>query len=697
MVKQKNISILFIIMLLICVSCVNNKNGEQKFSEKSLSYVDLFVGTSGDHGQLSPAATLPFGLVKSGPETDPPGHAGYDYSVNLIKGFSIIRMEGVGCKGSGGNILIKPGFGAINKSSYLFDKTSEEASPGYYRVDFQTPAINAEMTISNGTGWQKFTYLNSGHAWIMLDLSNSHEKIISEQHELKGNIIEGSIQAPTVCENVNGVYKFYYNIEIDRKADSVREDGSVIWYYFKVKKGSSVNVKTSISSVSPAQAEADRRQEIGNAGFKTVQNRAAAAWNEKLNKISVEGNPEYVKLFYTLYYRSLLNPSDISGMSGNYRGADDKLYKATGYTHYQGWSIWDNFRTAFPLLTITEPAIMNDVCRSLADLYKEGKNSWATKTEPFPSARTEHAVAVLLDCYAKGITGFDLDEIYPLLKKESEQYTKNSPDQKLETAYDYWALSKIAVLLNKQEDAEFFSGEAAKYKDIWNEKFLIMNDKSDIMHGDGLYEGTLWQYRWFVPFDIDGMINMLGGRTLFTDQLEYFFDNHLYNHGNEPDIHVPFLFNYTDKPYLTQKIVNQILTKNFEQWYGTHNKWSKPFTGRIYNLNPVGYMPEMDDDAGTMAAWYVLSSIGLFPVCVGEPVYSLTAPIFSSVTIQLPGEKTFKIIARDISDENIYIQKAFLNGKEINRSRITHSEITAGGTLEFIMGNSPNISWGLSE
>jgi len=697
MKKQNYFGISLIIFMLLTGHCMSDNNQVLENPKNKCIFVDPFIGTSGDNGQLSPSATLPFGLVKSGPETDPPGHAGYDYSVNLIRGFSIIRMEGVGCSGAGGNILVKPGMGEKNKSGYPYDKTSEKASPGYYAVNFQSPDIKAELTVTNGTGWQKFTFPAGGTAWIMVDLSNSHEKIINEQHELKGNIIEGSIQAPTVCKKVNGLYKFYYYLEIDIEADSVREEGSVIWYYFKIKKGASVNVKSSISSVSPTQAYNDRLNEIGEAGFETIRKRASDSWNEKLNKISVEGNSEYVKLFYTHYYHTLLSPSDISSSSGNYRGSDGKLYKATGYTHYHGWSIWDNFRTEMPLLTITEPEIMNDICKSLSDLYKEGKNSWATQTEPFPTVRTEHAVLVLLDCYTKGINKFNLEEVYPYLKNESETYPNDSPDQKLETAYDYWALSKIAEILNKNEDAKIFSLKAAKYKNVWREKFLKMDDNSDIMHGDGLYEGTLWQYRWFVPFDMEGMISMLGGKTILTYQLEYFFNNNLYNHGNEPDINVPHMFNFSDKPYLSQKIVNQILTKKTIQWYGTHDKWEKPYFDRIYKPDPTGYMPEMDDDAGTMAAWYVLSSMGIYPVCVGDPVYSLTAPVFSSVIIQLPDNKTFTITAKNVSDENFYIQQAFLNGEELNRCWIKHDEITKGGSLKFILGNQPNEKWGTNK
>ncbi len=684
-----------IVFYCMCI-CLTNNASAQEYASGASKFVDPFICTSGDNGQLSPAATLPFGLVKVCPETDPTNHPGYDYAAKRIKGFSIIRLEGTGCVGSGGNILVKPGLGEADQAAYVYDKSSEKAEPGYYKVNFVHPLIMSELTATNGTGWQKFTFQSGGNGWIMVDLSASLEPLVEEKHRISGNIIEGSVQAPTNCKNENGLYKFWFNLEIDQKADSVVEKGSVIWYYFKIGKGNTVNVKTSISSISPAQAGKDRLAEIGDAKFEVIRNRATARWDEKLGKIAVAGNPEYVKLFYTHYYHSMLSPSDISSPSGNYRGSDNMQYNAKGYIHYHGWSIWDNFRTEFPLLTITEPEVMNDICRSLSDLYHEGKVQMSTKTEPFPTARTEHAIVVMLDCLAKGINRFDVESVYPLLVREVEQNPWSTPDKKLETAYDYWALSRIAAMLNKKEDAERFLSLAARYREIWREKFMVMDDKSDIMHGDGLYEGTLWQYRWFVPFDMKGVIDMLGGREVFTGQLQHFFDENLYNHGNEPDIHAPFLFNLTDKPYISQRIVNQILTKPIRQNYGTHVKWKTPYMGRIYKDDPAGYVPEMDDDAGTMSAWYVLASMGIYPICVGEPVYTLTAPIFSSVSIQLPGKKSFRIVAKNLSDDNFYIQDAVLNGKKLTRSWITHKEITGGGTLEFTLGNVPSKTWGAS-
>ena len=375
-------------------------------------------------------------------------------------------------------------------------------------------------------------------------------------------------------------------------------------------------------------------------------------------------------------------------------GTDGNIYTADGYTHYDSWSIWDTFRNKFPLIALTEPDLMLDFARSLTDLYKYGKYASPGPLEPVPTCRTEHTILVLLDAYQKGLTDFDVEAAYKGMLKEAKELPLDSPDKKLETAHDFWAIAQFAKVLGKKEDYKKFSDKAMEYKKIWKEKFLVMNDKSDIMHGDGLYEGTLWQYRWYVPFDVDGMIDMIGSKEKYVEQLQYFFDNNLYNHGNQPDIHVPFMFNYGGAAWLTQKWVNNILAKDITQHYGTHDKWEKPYYGRIYKTSPDGYFPEMDDDDGTMSAWYVLASMGIYPVCPGEPEYQICSPLFDKVTLNLENGKTFEIVCQNLSEDNFYIQSARLNGKKYNKSSIRHKDIVKGGKLVLKMGDEPNEKWG---
>jgi len=213
-----------------------------------------------------------------------------------------------------------------------------------------------------------------------------------------------------------------------------------------------------------------------------------------------------------------------------------------------------------------------------------------------------------------------------------------------------------------------------------------------------MYEGSPWQWRWFVPHDVPGMIEMMGGKEKFVADLEYFFSNHLYQAANQPDIHAPFLFNYAGAAWLTQKWVRSLLTEPMTHLYGSHEFYSQPINDRVFKASPNGYLLEMDDDYGCMAAYFAMSAMGLYQVCPGLPVYQLTAPIFDRVAIQLdpefyPGKK-FTIRANNLSRTNIYVQSATLNGQPYDKSSITHAEIVRGGELVFEMGPQPNKNWG---
>ncbi|MDQ3535106.1 MAG: glycoside hydrolase family 92 protein [Bacteroidota bacterium] len=412
-------------------------------------------------------------------------------------------------------------------------------------------------------------------------------------------------------------------------------------------------------------------------------------WERKLSKIVVEGEEDNKKLFYSNLYRAFQAPYNTTSSDGSYRGSDGKIYKADGFTFYQGWSIWDNFRTQLPLLTILEPEISLDICKSLVELYKQGKFRWASTTEPFPTVRTEHSSIVLLDAYKKGITNFNIEAAYHCMLQEVDSLPYASPDNILESSYDYWALSEIAGIIGKENDRKKFLEKANQYKKVWRDKFLVMDTNSDIMHGDGLYEGTLWQYRWFVTWDVPGLMELIGGEEEFVDQLTHFFEKDLYNHGNQPDIHAPFLFNFFDSPWKTQKWVNQILTKDMIQWYGTHDKWDEPYIGKIYKNSPQGYLFEMDEDMGTMSSWYVLSAIGIYPQNVGEPYYHLTSPIFNRLKIETSTNTWFEIQAPAFNDSNFYIDKAILNNTILEKNRISHKTLTEGGFLKLELTDVP--------
>ncbi len=672
-------------MLSYCTEQVQSSQVETSNSVDLVAQVNVFMGTSGDHGQLSPAASLPFGMVKLGPETDPVGHSGYNYEAALIEGFTHNRSEGVGCVGAGGNILIKPGLGQVSTKPSPYQKETERGAPGYYSVmlGLGDSAIKTELTVSNGTGWHKYDFPKKAKKWIMIDLRASHEEFIAETHEFTANDkIEGSVEAYTVCKQNGGKYKFYYQIAISAKVSEVVEQEGKIFLLLKSDEEKHVNVKVSLSTISPIQAVKDREVEIGHKTFEEVRATARQLWQEKLSKIRVKGNLEDKKLFYSNLYRSFLAPYNTTSSDSTYRGSDGKIYVAEGFTYYHGWSIWDNFRTQLPLLTIIEPNIMLDICKSLVALYKQGKYNWASTTEPFPTVRTEHSSVVLLDAYRKGISDFDLKGVYPYLIQELDSLPYTSPDNILESSYDYWAVSEIAGILGKAEDQQKYLNKAKEFETIYKEKFQVMDAQSDIMHGDGLYEGTLWQYRWFVPWNIAKMKELIGGEEAFEAQLDQFFESDFYNHGNQPDLQAPFLYNFTKNPWKTQEIVNKILTKDLVQWYGTHRKWETPYKGKIYKNAAKGYLKEMDDDAGTMSSWFVLASMGLYPVNVGEPLWQITTPIFEEVSINVQGEKAFNIKTTNFNDSTFYIDEIKLEDDTYTNYFLKHQAIIEGKGLD---------------
>ncbi len=664
-------------------------------SQKPIDYVDLFICTSGDYGQLDPAATVPYGMVKLGPDTDPGNHSGYNYKATKVKGFSHNRIGGVGCRGAGGNLRILPGIGEASSKAVPFKKDSEKAVPGYYAMTFEN-GIQAELTSTNQTGFHRYTFPASENAFISADFSSSFAGTISASKSvLNENEFTVEVSAKNVC--MFGRYTVYYHIWSSKPIAGGKEKDGVFHFPFKTSENEQVTLMVTASSISAEDARKEWKSKTRKLKFEAVAAKAKEEWSNILSKIIVEGKEEYKTIFYTHLYHLFLNPVKSENRSGKFRATDGKLYKSKGYVHYDTWSMWDNFRNKFSLYSIIQPEVSSDICNSLVDLFKYGKPYWSGFYEPTPTVRTEHTVVALLDFYRRGVNKFDIEPVYQKLIVEIDNISEKSPDTKLEKSYDYWALSEFAGILGKKADQSLFLDQSHLYKKTWKKYFLKLDKEADIMHAKGLYEGTVWQYRWHVQFDVPGLIELFGGKAKYTENLEYFFDNDLYNHGNQPDIHVPYMFNFSDKPYLTQKWVNKILTKNMVQRYGTHKKWKKPYKGRIYKNSPEGYIPEMDDDEGTMSGWYVLSAMGIYPVLVGDPVFQLSTPIFDKITIKLPENKEFVIKTKGFSDESFYVESATLNGKDYSKGYIDHKDIMAGGVFEIKTSKEPNKKWGLAK
>ncbi len=663
------------------------------WAQESLAlYIDPFIGTSSDHGQTDPSANVPFGMIKPGPDTSPIGQSGYDFLAGTLIGFSQTRISGVGCTGAGGNLRLLP-FVSTSNATEKIDKSTEVAQAGYYSVKLINGVL-VEITAGRTSAIYRFIYPKSKKSGLSLDLASTLATFKGESHEVVNrNQIRGWVQSTNTCNF--GMYTFYYHMEIDKKTLEVRANNNRIYWEFPSDKNDTLTVKIGLSTVSMQNAKDNMVMELGGKSFDQIRKAAKESWEEVLNTIRVETpDIELKKSFYTRIYHACQTPFNITDYAMQHRGSDGKKYYS-GKDYYHGWSIWDTFRTKDPLMSLFWPSKYQGMIFSLIKLYQQNKTAWATNTEPFPTVRTEHSIILLLDALKKELIGKETIElIFNQILAEAEKIPFDSPDKMLERCYDLWAVSQIAKELGLLDIAYLFLKKSKEYRPVWNSKFKIMGPSADIMHSDGLYEGTLWQYRWFVPHDLDWVINSIGNKEKMVAELDTFFNNNLFNMGNQPDIHVPYLYCYLGQPWKTQKLVQDILTQSTINNYGTHSKWENPYVGKIFKTTPDGYLKEMDDDAGTMSSWFVLSSIGVFPVCPGTPYFWIIPPLFESISISLPESKTFNIkIVRQTPKDNC-VESVSLNGKEKSECFLTYQEIMAGGELVFKLGAQPNSHWG---
>ena len=482
-----------------------------------------------------------------------------------------------------------------------------------------------------------------------------------------------------------------------------------------------VLVKAGISFVSVDGARKNLASEIPGWDFEHTCRKGLALWDDALGAIEIEGALETEsKIFYTALYHSMIDPRVISDVDGKYVQGDGKIHTAAGYTPRTIFSGWDVYRGEFPLLTLINATVVNDEINSLVNLAESSGKGYLERWEIMNSYSGcmdgDPATSVILDAYSKGIRGFDIDKAYAAARQtaagkngstnrpENVFYMERGyvPDQPstagvswtLDNAYFDWCMATLAQGLGKKDDAQMFAARAANYKNIYDPSVGSMrgkNAKGDWIpwlgktaFGQGCTESNPLQQTWFVPHDVFGLIELMGGGESFSGQLEAFFEktpstfgwNEYYNHSNEPVHHVPYLFVYAGKPWLTQKWVRRILMNAY------HNE----VNGICGN-----------DDVGQMSAWYVLSAMGFYPVCPGEGIYTLGSPLFSRVRLHLDKkwykEASFAITAHNQAPNHPYVQSAKLNGEPLSRAWIRHSEIAAGGTLEFVMGAAPNKLW----
>ena len=503
-----------------------------------------------------------------------------------------------------------------------------------------------------------------------------------------------------------------------------QQEGNHIGFFAEfpsLKTGEKVVVKSGISFTSIDGARKNLEHDIPGWNFDEVHRTGRSLWDDALSAIAIEGaTKDQNEIFYTAMYHAMIDPRAISDVDGEYTGVDGKVHVAAGYTPRTVFSGWDVFRGEFPLMTLLNATMVNDEINSLINLAETSGKGYLERWELL-NAYTgcmdgDPATSVILDAYSKGIRGFDVDKAYAACRQtavgkngatnrpENDFYMEHgyvpngdsSPGVSwtLDNAYFDWCAGRLATALGKTEDARLFSDRASNYKNIYDPSVGSMRAKNaagewipwlgKTAFGQGCTESNPIQQTWFVPHDVAGLIALMGGADEFTRQLEDFFErtppsfgwNNYYNHSNEPVHHVPYLFVYVGKPWLTQKWVRRVL----------HGAYHDNVDGICGN-----------DDVGQMSAWYVLSALGFYPVCPGDGIYILGSPLFPRATIHLDGKwykgAKFTITATNQGPDHPYVQSARLNGKPLSRAWIRHSEIAAGGALEFVMGATANKQW----
>ena len=477
---------------------------------------------------------------------------------------------------------------------------------------------------------------------------------------------------------------------------------------FDTKAGEQILMKSGISFTSLKNAEENLRAEMKAWDFDAILGACQQLWDDALAKISVTGGTEDEKyIFYTALYHTMIDPRVCSDVNGEYMGADKQVHRTGRFSKRTIFSGWDVFRSQMPLQTIINPTLINDQINSLVEIADQSGYEYLERWEFFNAYSGcmlgNPAISVLCDAYSKGIRSYDVEKAYKyalntsrLFGNNEAGYAPGSISHTLEYAYSDWCMARLAEWLEKEDDKVYFDQRAKSYSTIYNADygwFLPRNDKGEfhavpdggrLAEGHGCTESNAYQQGWFVPHDVDGMVQMMGGREKVLADLTDMFEktpksylwNQYYNHANEPVHHVPFLFNRLDAPELTQK-------------------WTRDICRNAYKNSVLGLVG--NEDVGQMSAWYVLAASGLHPICPGDQRYEITSPVFEKVVFHLDPDyaeaKTFVIEARDNSPENVYIQQATLYGKPYDKCYLMHADLMRGGTLVLRMGATPS-DWG---
>ncbi len=649
-----------------------------------------------------------------------------------------------------GILQLNPGTAANPKTGYrsAFSHANEVVEAGYYRVKLDDDNIIAEMTATTRVGMHQYTFPKSDDSHIILDLMygiyNYDEKNVwTYVRVINDTLITGyrqtngwartrtvyfamSFSKPYINYGQNNYdtkqpYKGFWR-KFDQSGNFPEIAGKKIRMYFdfKTDKDEKIKIKFALSSVSQTNALENMLAEIKDWDFEKVKANAQKLWNAELNKIKIEA-PDDIKVnFYTAMYHTFISPTTYTDVNGEYKGLDQNTHIANDFINYSTFSLWDTYRALHPLFNIIQPARNNDMIKSMMAHYNQSTLHmlpiWSHYSNDNWCMSGYHSVSVIADAILKGIYNGDANEALNacVITAKHRSYEGIGfymdagfiPSEKsgisvsntLEYAYDDWCIAQLAKKLNNQDIYDAFIKRSANWKNNFNAANGFMQAKSAngnfknnfdplSTNGQGFIEGNSWNYSFFVPHNPAELIEKMGGNNKFASRLDTLFTMHLpdaffaeteditregiiggYVHGNEPAHHVAYLYNWTNQPWKTQFEVRKIMNMQ-------------------YKPTPDGLGG--NDDCGQMSAWYIFSALGFYPVAPGSIEYAIGSPAINKAELILENGKTFTIEVKNQSAKNIYVQKVLLNGKTLSTCFISHTDITAGGTLIFYMGSAP--------
>lgn len=652
-------------------------------------HVNPFIGTGG-HGHTFPGATVPYGMVQLSPDTRIDGSwdgcSGYHYSDNLIYGFSHTHLNGTGVSDYG-DIMLMPTMGEPSFDNKVYSSTfshaNEKASAGFYSVKLDKHNIDVRLTTSTRVGFHEYTFNKDGQANIILDL-NHRDKLLEGEIRIidqKRVWVKRRSEAWARDQYVFALIEFEKPIDISKvkcngeKGRKFTGTELALSFSRKVKKGEKIRLKVTLSNTGFDGTEINST-EIQHWDFNKAHKAAIALWNKELSKIEVTSDDkDKLAIFYTALYHTMMQPNIAQDLDGKYRGRDNQIHVAEGFDYYTVFSLWDTFRGAHPLYTLIDKKRTADYINTFIKQYEQGGRLpvWELASNETDCMIGYHSVSVIADAMVKGIKGFDYEKAFEASKASAmrdvlglDAYKKNgfisiddeheSVSKTLEYAYDDWCIAQMAQILNKQEDYHYFMKRSQNWKNIFDWETGFMRPKKNggwdkpfdpREVNNNFTEGNSWQYSFFVPQDIEGMIQAYGGPEKFEAKLDEMFNSESkttgreqvdvtgligqYAHGNEPSHHMAYLYNYVGKPEKTNEKVKYILD-NF------------------YTNTPDGLIG--NEDCGQMSAWYVLSSMGIYSVTPGKPEWQTVIPYFEKIKVNFENGNNDIITKNDVGQRN---------------------------------------------